>query len=711
MLVSISMLSESAAYDDAMSRFVWKTYHGKPIELTQRKHKRQIKEGDLYGTRLVRGGNYYLIFADAYHVDYPIDASVFERIDSKAQEAKTPQLEQYAGARAPKSAGLKMLARKLRETDFDAPRFTLKGVKRESANGVDLSNYQWRIVEPMQLRVRHSKGYETFIRGDIIGMRFLKESRGGYVVNRDGLWVLVKSDEYDSIVDSTKMLALQDWPTGMLTADALSEYKTNKADTVKRTASEKREAQLMEERANRYAEKLAAREAREAKRLADRKRKAELGQLVRDASERIKVSEMRPMSDTEYREMKAGTQPTFASTVDASIIESDFDDNEFDFEEKDVQPDNEHVIADNAGLMDTLDIALGLDDDSSEVGDEGADHDLSNVPDVEDVDSIDDDLSKGRKKVKDPKAPDAKVSKDSSEDEAVESDAAEDEDLESEDDTALEDEDLGDEDEDTGSDGFDDDEDLDDGDDGFDDDSDDEDLEDDSDDEDDTALEDDESDEDDEDLEGDDSDDADDTALEDDESDEDLEDDDSEDESDDEDLEDVDSEDEEDLEGEDGFDDDSDEDESDEDLEGDIGDEDLDSSEDADENIGSDEEDPVDSNPEAVDDSDAGDAKTRKSAKEAEEGDIITFHDDVKRARSWVILDVEPHKANDRILVYTLYDMAGKKEEIRQVRVNTAKGQHILDMCDLVGQVKPKEFSSLQAKAENYDLNKEAISS
>jgi len=104
MLVSISMLSESAAYDDAMSRFVWKTYHGKPIELTQRKHKRQIKEGDLYGTRLVRGGNYYLIFADAYHVDYPIDASVFERIDSKSQEAKTPPLEQYTGARAPKSA-------------------------------------------------------------------------------------------------------------------------------------------------------------------------------------------------------------------------------------------------------------------------------------------------------------------------------------------------------------------------------------------------------------------------------------------------------------------------------------------------------------------------------------------------------------------------------------------------------------------------------
>jgi len=555
-----------------------------------------------------------------------------------------------------------MLARKLRATDFDAPRFTLKGVKRESANGVDLSNYQWRIVEPMQLRVRHSKGYETFIRGDIIGMRFLKESRGGYVVNRDGLWVLVKSDEYDSIVDSTKMLALQDWPTGMLTADALSEYKTNKADTVKRTASEKREAQLMEERANRYAEKLAAREAREAKRLADRKRKAELGQLVRDASERIKVSEMRPMSDAEYREMKAGTQPTFASTVDASVIESDFDDNEFDFEEKDVQPDNEHVIADNAGLMDTLDIALGLDDDSREVGDD-ADHDLSNVPEEKDADTIDDDLSKGRKKVKDPKSPDAKVSKDSSDGEVAESDDEEEDDLDedsSDADAALEDEDLGDEDEDDEDAGSDD---------GFDDDEEDEPEE---------GDEDDLDEEDDSDDEEDDSD--------------------------------------EDLEGDDGFDDEEDleddsEDDSEEDLEGDIGDEDLDPSEDADENIGSDEEDPVDNEPEDVDDSDAGDAKTRKSAKEAEEGDIITFHDDVKRARSWVILDVEPHKANDRILVYTLYDMAGKKEEIRQVRVNTAKGQHILDMCDLVGQVKPKEFSSLQAKTEDYDLNKEAISS
>jgi hypothetical protein len=380
------------------------------------------------------------------------------------------------------------------------------------------------------------------------------------------------------------------------------------------------------------------------------------------------------MSDAEYREMKAGTQPTFASTVDASVIESDFDDNEFDFEEKDVQPDNEHVIADNAGLMDTLDIALGLDDDSSEVVDSDADHDLSNVPDEEDTDAIDDDLAKGRKKVKDLKAPDAKVSKDSAAEEVADPDAEEEDDLDednSEDDDALEDEDLGDEDEDdedTGSDdGFDEDED-DLGDDaGFDD-------------------EDDSSEEDSEDLEEDDEDD----------SDEDLEDDGSED------LE------EDDSEG-DGFDDS--EDDLEDDSEGDIGDEDLDPSEDADENIGSDEEDPVDNEPEDVDDSEAGDAKTRKSAKEAEEGDIITFHDDVKRARSWVILDVEPHKANDRILVYTLYDMAGKKEEIRQVRVNTAKGQHILDICDLIGKVKPKEFSSLQDKTEDYDLNKEAISS
>ena len=74
-------------------------------------------------------------------------------------------------------------------------------------------------------------------------------------------------------------------------------------------------------------------------------------------------------------------------------------------------------------------------------------------------------------------------------------------------------------------------------------------------------------------------------------------------------------------------------------------------------------------------------------------------------------MSVEPHPSNDRILVYTLLDKDSKKEELRQVRVNTARGQHILDIADSVDSVKPKEFSALQAKSEEYDVNKEPISS
>jgi hypothetical protein len=106
-----------------------------------------------------------------------------------------------------------------------------------------------------------------------------------------------------------------------------------------------------------------------------------------------------------------------------------------------------------------------------------------------------------------------------------------------------------------------------------------------------------------------------------------------------------------------------------------------------------------------------GVACVKGASEEAEEGELITFHDDAKLKRRFLVVSSAESKVSDKIIEYKLWDYDNKPETYVVVRVNTARGRTLLDMADKVGQVTPKEFNALSDKIDNYALDKSPIRS
>ena len=104
-------------------------------------------------------------------------------------------------------------------------------------------------------------------------------------------------------------------------------------------------------------------------------------------------------------------------------------------------------------------------------------------------------------------------------------------------------------------------------------------------------------------------------------------------------------------------------------------------------------------------------AGVKGASEEAEEGELITFHDDAKLKRRFLVVSSAESKVSDKIIEYKLWDYDNKPETYVVVRVNTARGRSLLDMADKVGQVSPKEFNTLSDKIDNYTLDKSPIRS
>lgn len=231
-----SFESLAAAYDDATTRFSWYEYQGKPFQVSSRKHRREVNSGAVYGVRQVKGGHYYLILPEMYHVDFPVDKALGDRVISNSTKTTQPEIERYEGTRAPKAAGLRMLQRVLANTQFDAPRFKVKGVTVENKAGINFSNYQWRVLNVLRVKLRHTKGYEDFISGDQFGVRFVKPALGGFVVNKDGMYLKVSADDYDELIANSLVMPVGEWPSGSLSPDQMQEYIDNKQARERRTA-------------------------------------------------------------------------------------------------------------------------------------------------------------------------------------------------------------------------------------------------------------------------------------------------------------------------------------------------------------------------------------------------------------------------------------------------------------------------------------------
>lgn len=658
------VLSESASYEDAVSKYAWMQFTGsRGREVTQRSHKRMIRSGDTFGILPLRnGGRYTLIFPDMPHVDFPLDkATGLFFIERSSKLRKPPAVVKREPGSTTRVAGVKQLERKVNRTLFDAARFKPKSVKSEAVYGVDFANYQWRMVPNNDYPVKTSKGIYKMYRNDMIGVRFLRQGKGGIVVNTDGLFLKVDDAQFDLIVHDTNILPLNDWPVGTVDVETLKQYRRMVRRARNREGREAEEAERLGREAAVLERKQQRKELAKAATTKARERSAEMRELRR----KVRSGEMEApkgpertiyADDPALRDRRRGPKVIEHEDLDEALEESI--DIEHDLDEQRLEDilQRSPFAGDVFSLEDTVSSLFG--------GDDSADNDVDPELDLSDIDEPEDDEeeeappSKVRKKGKAPKTSAAKGDADDSE-EAPEEDS---DDIEDEDDS-----DADDSDEET-----------------------DNEEEDDSDAEEDADDSDSESDDEEGDDDSDSEDDGDDDSVADDDSDDGTTDEESDD--------------------DDGS---SDADSSDDEEE----DPDSDTSDAVDET----ESDDADDSDVAKAEKEAAEtakkiAATNKStpdarADEAEEGDVVRFKADAKLQRDWVVLKVSSHNSSDNIVVYTLYDITNSPDEVRQVRVNRARKQNLFDYCEHVKDMAPKLFNRVYDMAEDYEVNKEPIAS
>jgi len=219
-------LAEAGLLDLDTSSFSWLVFTRqvpfKPNNMYNAKHKLILNKGDLFGIKGNRKG-FQLIKADALHITFRFPEKVHNAImeHAKPYRGAIPQVELDAGyVRARKvDTAPKLKATRLRTDDYFKPEH-----KVIEASELDYENYQWRKVNKPTIHVESKRAGKTktvLHTGDIVGLRYVNPSIGGYVIHDDDKRVMISHEMYDHIKNNSRCLPLTqqrkgivDLPTG-----------------------------------------------------------------------------------------------------------------------------------------------------------------------------------------------------------------------------------------------------------------------------------------------------------------------------------------------------------------------------------------------------------------------------------------------------------------------------------------------------------------
>lgn len=114
----------------------------------------------------------------------------------------------------------------------------------------------------------------------------------------------------------------------------------------------------------------------------------------------------------------------------------------------------------------------------------------------------------------------------------------------------------------------------------------------------------------------------------------------------------------------------------------------------------------------ADEDEDAAKAEKLKAKKHRETkidvGSIVSFKRDTsKKKRKFVVVSIEPAKANDNVLIYKVYDVTNSPDVYHTVRI--VKGKLFDDLVDDVDQMPHKEFVKVFEEVQNLDKSNERL--
>jgi len=367
----LESVSVAVKYSD-LPQYNWYTYKGlRTKKMESGNFDISIPPKAVFGIKPIRGNRAYLIFPDKYYVAYPIAENDLVNLVKRSHKRKAPRIEDVRAGRGNKNSSPRAPRRPIenpntRVYDPAADRYyPTRNASRpvpESKHGVFFQNYQWRKLNVPKFK--YSKTLDKFFemeKGQVFGLRFLKESRGGVIAFPDGTSWAIPTDKYDYLVENSPLLPLNKWLKGKVTLDEIKRLKKDK------------------EISKALQEKEAREKIREAKREAKRKRLEEIQRKKLEKQEKARKEALRlagmkdsapaiyapvkDMDDIVIEESSKRMQDKEKVVSDLDDMAAD-DDGDFDFDDLD---DFDNVDLEDDDIIDEDEI-VSVDADSDAIG-------------------------------------------------------------------------------------------------------------------------------------------------------------------------------------------------------------------------------------------------------------------------------------------------------------------------------------------------------
>lgn len=294
--------SLSAKFEE-LDGFTWYKYGGsRSVKVVFRIHERSIKRDTVFGIRPVRYGNFYVVFPDLYHVNFTVSSKEANKLFEHGTKIKRPDIQNKLASGGKRVVNKVETASEHRAWDavyFRAARI----VRNEDKEGIEYANYQWRRVgDPDGIQLKKGGRIRKYKKGDIIGMRFIKPTAGGVLIDQQFNRFAVTKDIYDQLLAASSVLPKNKWPEGGFSqADLENSAREQELIEKEKRAEERRMVREREAVLKREREL----ELREKRRQEDLKRKEEASEIQERAKtleqhiKEVRKTRTVPMSDKE----------------------------------------------------------------------------------------------------------------------------------------------------------------------------------------------------------------------------------------------------------------------------------------------------------------------------------------------------------------------------------------------------------------------------
>ena len=231
-----------AAVEFDPADYIWRRYKGTRRKTYKKKHHIHdvvLEDGDIYGIRQTRSRtpSYQMRLLKEQNIPY-------RNFTQKEIEALDKVSRAYTGKIIVEGVqeGRQRRNRKLTPESITEPNrlkdvmFSPRKVPKETLV-VDKSYYQWRKMSsgstPIKITAKKSgKVICVISAGDIVGLRFVKPSFGGYIILPDGQRRQIHSDTYAAIIEAAKILPTRYQRTGLIDVKEVKQV-VKKEDKVK----------------------------------------------------------------------------------------------------------------------------------------------------------------------------------------------------------------------------------------------------------------------------------------------------------------------------------------------------------------------------------------------------------------------------------------------------------------------------------------------